>query len=172
MLRFYLLLFVLGTLGGVGFGAYKYYTTTQETIRILTANNAQLEIAVATNEQAINSLQADYAAVTAENQRINNAYAEIRRQNNRLSDKLADMDLGLLAAERPESIERAINRGTLNAGRCFELLSGAVLTEDERNAKTAEDFNKECPWLWPGPAISGVQSTNTTPADTDQQQAD
>jgi hypothetical protein len=60
------------------------------------------------------------------------------------------MDLGLLAAERPDSIERAINRGTRNAGRCFELLSGAILTEDERNATDGESFNKECPWLWPG----------------------
>jgi hypothetical protein len=169
MLRFYLLLFVLGTLSAVGYGAYTYYTTTQETIRILTENNVKLELAVATNEETINSLQADFAAASAENLRINEAYAEIRRQNNRLSNKLADMDLGLLAAERPDSIERAVNRGTVNAGRCFELLSGAILTEDERNAQSAEDFNKECPWLWPGPSVSGVQPADSTPASRDQQ---
>lgn len=163
MLRFYLLIFILATLGGVGFAGYKYYTTTQETIKILTENNVKLELAVATNEETINSLQADYAAMAAENQRINEAYAEIRRQNNRLAGKLANMDLGLLAAEKPDSIERAVNRGTVNAGRCFELLSGALLTEDERNATTAEDFNKECPWLWPGPSSSGVQQPATTP---------
>lgn len=157
MLRLYLLIFILAALGGVGFGAYKYYTDTQERIAILTANNAQLEVAVATNEETINSLQADYAAMAAENQRINDAYAEIRRQNNRLAGKLADMDLGLLAAEKPDSIERAVNRGTTNAGRCFELLSGALLTEEEKNATTGEDFNKECPWLWPGPPAGGVQ---------------
>ena len=165
MLRLYLLLFVLAALGGVGFGAYKYYTDTQERIRILTENNAQLEVAVATNEETINSLQADYAAMAAENQRINDAYAEIRRQNSRLAGKLADMDLGLLAAEKPDSIERAVNRGTENAGRCFELLSGALLTEDEQNATTAEDFNKECPWLWPGPPPGGVQQPADAPVD-------
>jgi septal ring factor EnvC (AmiA/AmiB activator) len=140
-------------MGGIG---YWYYTTTQETIATLTANNAKLETAVALNEEAINSLQADYAAVQEENTRINAAYAEIRRQNDRLADRLSDIDLGLLASQKPDSIERAVNRGTSNAGRCFELLSGAELTEEERNATSGEDFNKECPWLWGGLATSGL----------------
>jgi septal ring factor EnvC (AmiA/AmiB activator) len=158
-----LLLVVIMVMSGIG---YWYYTDTQKTIQILTENNAKLEIAVATNEETINSLQADYAAIQEENNRINQAYAEIRRQNNRLSSKLADIDLGLLAAEKPESIERAVNKGTENAGRCFEILSGAKLTEDELNATTGEQFNKECPWLWPGPSTVGMSgSESTTSAD-------
>jgi chromosome segregation ATPase len=148
-----ILFVVILVMGGIG---YWYYTDTQERISILTENNAQLEVAIATSEDAINSLQEDYAAMAAENQRINDAYAEIRRQNSRLSEKLADIDLGLLAAERPDSIERAVNNGTTNAVRCFEILSGAQLTEEELNATDGEDFNKECPWLWPGPASGGV----------------
>jgi len=140
-------------MGGIG---YWYYNDTQAKIAILTENNAKLETAVATQEEAIGALQADYAAAQAENQRLNEAYAEIRRQNARLSDKLADMDLGALAAERPESMERAVDRGTINANRCFEILSGSPLTEEEINAEDGEDFNKECPWLWPGPAPVGV----------------
>jgi uncharacterized phage infection (PIP) family protein YhgE len=140
-------------MGGIG---YWYYNDTQATISTLTANNAKLETAVQTQEDAINSLQESYAAMAAENERINNAYAEIRRQNSRLSSKLADMDLGLLAAEKPDSIERAVNTGTVNAGRCFEILSGSPLTEKELNATSGEDFNKECPWLWPGPDAVGV----------------
>lgn len=146
-------------MGGIG---YWYYNDTQATISTLTENNAKLGMAVETQEAAIESLQQDYASMAAENQRINEAYAEIRRQNDRLSSKLADMDIGLLAAEKPDSIERAINRGTVNAGRCFEILSGSPLTEDELNATNGETFNKECPWLWPGPSIDGVQSTTTT----------
>ena len=148
-----LLLVVIMVMGGIG---YWYYTDTQKTIATLTENNAKLELAVATNEAAIEQMQADYAAASAELQRINEAYAEIRRQNNRLSEKLADMDLGLLAQEKPESIERAVNNGTVNAGRCFELLSGSPLTEKELNATNGEEFNKECPWLWPGTNAVGV----------------
>lgn len=153
---------LIGIILIMGLGGYWYYTDTQKRMAILIENNAQLEIAVATNEQAINSLQANYAAAQAENQRINAEYAEIRRQNNRLASRLSDIDLGLLAAEKPDSIERAVNRGTVNAGRCFEILSGAPLTEAEINATSSEAFNKECPWLWPGPNISGVQQPTTT----------
>ena len=148
-----ILFVVILVMGGIG---YWYYNDTQATISTLTENNAKLGMAVETQEAAIESLQQDYAAMAAENQRINEAYAEIRRQNNRLSSKLADMDIGLLAAEQPDSIERAINRGTVNAGRCFEILSGSPLTEDELNAKDGESFNKECPWLWSGPSTNGV----------------
>ena len=148
-----LLFVVILVMGGIG---YWYYTDTQERMAILQENNAQLNIAVQTNEETINSLQADYAAIQAENTRISAEYAAIRRQNSILADKLADMDLGLLASQRPESIERAVNRGTENAGRCFEILSGSPLTEEERNATDGETFNKECPWLWPGPSTDGV----------------
>jgi len=148
---------LIGIILIMGLGGYLYYNDTQKRMAILIENNAQLEIAVATNEQAIASLQADYAAAQAENQRINAEYAEIRRQNNRLSSRLSEIDLGLIAAEKPDSIERAVNRGTVNAGRCFEILSGSPLTETESNATDGESFNKECPWLWPGPNTGGVQ---------------
>ena len=144
-------------------GAFSwYYKDTQARMQILVENNVILESAVKTNEDTINALQADYARMSAENTRINNEYAAIRRQNNLLSEKLADIDLGLLAAQKPDSIERAVNRGTLNALRCFEILSGAELTEDEKNATDATTFNKECPWLWPGPGSDGVQPTAPT----------
>jgi hypothetical protein len=35
-----------------------------------------------------------------------------------------------------------------NAARCFEILSGAAPTESEKNAKTAQEANSECPWLF------------------------
>ena len=155
---------LIGIILIMGLGGYLYYNDTQKRMAILIENNAQLEIAVATNEQAIASLQADYAAAQAENQRINAEYAEIRRQNNRLSSRLSEIDLGLIAAEKPDSIERAVNRGTVNAGRCFEILSGSPLTETESNATDGESFNKECPWLWPGPNTGGVQQP-AAPAD-------
>ena len=154
-----LLLVVIMVMGGIG---YWYYNDTQAKLAILQENNAKLNIAVQTNEETINSLQADYAAIQAENTRINAEYAAIRRQNSILAGKLADMDIGLIASQRPDSIERAVNRGTLNAGRCFEILSGSPLTEEERNATSGESFNKECPWLWPGPSTDGVQPTSTT----------
>jgi DNA repair exonuclease SbcCD ATPase subunit len=129
-----------------------YYQDTQERIAILNENNAKLETAVAISEEAVATLQADFAKANAELNRVNQEFAAIRAQNNVLADKLAKHDLAVLGAGKPGLVERLINRGTVNAGRCFELLSGATLTDKEKEATSGEAFNKECPWLWPGPS--------------------
>ena len=131
---------------------WMYYKDTQERMAILHENNAKLETAVATSEAAVASLQADFKRASEELNRVNTEFAAIRRQNNVLSDKLAKHDLAILGSSKPGLVEKLVNRGTINAGRCFELLAGAELTDKEKEAKDGNAFNKECPWLWPGPA--------------------
>jgi septal ring factor EnvC (AmiA/AmiB activator) len=145
-IKLLLIVFVISAAGG----GYMYVSNLQKNLMIAQANAAKLETAVQLNEQTITSLQEDYAKINQELTRINNEFAETRRQNNVLKDKLANVDLGMLAQTKPDSIERAINRGTVNAGRCFEILSGAPLTDQEKEATDGKSFNKECPWLWPG----------------------
>ena len=143
------LFLILLVLGGVGAG-YVYVQNLQKNLEVAVANNARLETAVATNEATIDALQADYARIQTELNRVNTEFAATRAQNNLLRDRLSNIDLGLLAQTRPDSIERAVNRGTVNAGRCFEILSGSPLTDQEREATSGDEFNRECPWLWPG----------------------
>lgn len=154
------LLVIILLMGGVG---YWYYTDTQERMQILQENNAKLEIAVATNEEALESLQANYAKSQEELDSLNKEYQSIRRQNQQLADKLQKIDLTAAAIANPEGIEKAVNKGTINAGRCFELLSGAELTEKERNAENDKSFNKECPWLYDTYKSRGL--LNETPSD-------
>jgi chromosome segregation ATPase len=132
-------------MSGIG---YWYYTDTQNTIAVLTANNAKLNLAVATNEETIKTMAADFAAANEELKKTNAEFAATREQNNQLASKLQEHDLELTAAARPRSVQRLINGGSKNAGRCFELLSGSPLTEKEKNAKTDKSFNNECPWLY------------------------
>ena len=139
---FFIIICVMGAVG------YWYYNDTQARLAVLQENNAKLEIAVATNESALETLQADYASAQNEISALNSAYQAIRRQNNRLADKLQKIDLEAAAIANAEAIERAVNAGTENAGRCFELLSGAELNEKERKAQNDIAFNKECPWLY------------------------
>ena len=150
---------IMCVMGGVG---YWYYTDTQERLQILQENNAKLEVAVITNEQALSSLQADYANAQKELSEINIAYQNIRRQNQQLAEKLRDVDLQSAALSNSRAAERIVNRGTVNANRCFELLSGAELNEKERKAKNDIAFNKECPWLYDTYKSRGLlnQTTN------------
>jgi len=146
-------------MGGIG---YWYYNDTQARMAILQDNNAKLNIAVQTNEAALESLQADYASAQNEISSLNEAYSAIRRQNQRLADKLQEIDLTAAAIANAEGIERAVNRGTENAGRCFELLSGAELTDKERNAENDIAFNKECPWLYDDYRSRGLLNEQTS----------
>ena len=56
-------------------------------------------------------------------------------------------DFGQFAKEKPELVERLVNRGTKNAMRCLEIASGAPRTPEELAAKSATEINKECPTI-------------------------
>lgn len=132
---------------------YWYYQDSQITMKTLNENNAKLETAVDINEQTIKNLQQDYNNVQQQIDIVNQSNRTLKRQNNILVDKLRDSDIGFLAEQRPETIERLINQGTENAFRCLELLSGAQLTERERNATNGREFNPECSWLFNSPRV-------------------
>lgn len=57
MLKIYMLIIVVGLLGGVVYGAYAYYQDTQQRIATLQTNNAKLETVAKTNELTITSMQ-------------------------------------------------------------------------------------------------------------------
>lgn len=136
-------------LGGSGL-FYSYYNDTQARLAELVENNAKLEIAVQTSEAALKSVQEDLKRANEETQKVNAEFSKIRAQNNVLASKLGKHDLGVLGAAKPALVEKIINKASAKAGRCFELLSGAELTEEEKNAKSDQAFNSECPWLWTG----------------------
>jgi prefoldin subunit 5 len=59
MLKIYILIIVIGLIGGVFSGGYYYYKDTQARIQILTENSAKLEQATQTQKQTIDVLIAD-----------------------------------------------------------------------------------------------------------------
>lgn len=139
------LLLVMLAMSGLG---YWYYTDSQSTIAILQGNNAKLEISLQQEKKAFESLQTDIKEAEKQITRVNEDFAQVRRQNTELAKRLEKHNLGFLAANKPGLVERVINRATDKASRCFEIISGAKLTEAEKNAETPEKANSECPWLF------------------------
>jgi len=142
-----IMMIVMMAMGGIG---YWYYTDTQQRMVILVANEAKATMAAKESEQAKKIMEENYQRVTQELKEVNDKFATIRASNNVLSQKLQRHDLGVLANKKPGLVQKLINRATVNANRCFEIESGAKLTEKEKNAKTGKAFNNECPWLWSG----------------------
>ena len=134
----------------IGGAFYWYYNDTQKRMAILTENNVKLETAVQTSERAVESLQENYQKASEQLLVVNEKFASIRKQNQVLSDKLGRHDLGNLAEKKPGLVQKVIVKASDKANRCFELISGADLTEKEKEAKNAKAFNSECPWLFTG----------------------
>ena len=123
-----ILMFAMGGLG------YWYYTDTQSRMSILVANEAKATLAVQESEKAKKVMEENFQRVTQELKQVNDKFG----------------NLGVLANKKPGLVQKIINKATSNVNRCFELESGAKLTEKESNAKTGKAFNNECPWLWSG----------------------
>lgn len=143
------MLILMIAMGGVG---YWYYTDTQKTMRILVANEAKATLAAKTAEAATKAIQENLVRVQEQLQKVNAEFAESRQNNKILSKKLGKYDLATMGEENPPAVQRMINAATKRVSRCFELESGSKLTEREKNAKSGREFNRECPWLWPGTA--------------------
>jgi len=135
-------------------GFYWYYTDTQKRIAILYENNAKLDTMVQIQELAIEQYNKDIKAVLAEKKFVEREFAnsrkaieKLRKKFNKVSKLLGARDIGKLGAAKPAQIERIINKGTKEVLRCFEIASGAKLTENEENAIKPSQINKACPDL-------------------------
>ena len=125
MLKVYMLLLVLGLIGGVGYGAYYYYKDTQARIATLTENSAKLEQATNTQKQTIDTLLEDAAKFRELNKELNIKLDAANDYKNTLIDKLRKHNLAKLSLKKPGLVEKKINRGTKKLFESFEKLSGA-----------------------------------------------
>ena len=118
--RIYLIIIILGVLGGVGWVVYQYYTGTQARIAVLTANNAKLETAhqttVAEFEQYRNTVQKEIEEFKAELQRqqalndeLSDNLQKVQEANKAIAKLLANTDIIKNSLADPKSSEERIN---------------------------------------------------------------
>jgi|TARA_B110000977_G_scaffold7287_1_gene9995 chromosome condensin MukBEF ATPase and DNA-binding subunit MukB len=155
-------------------GGALYYKSTQATIMELTAYNAQLTANVEQIEQAnqknidtIARMEANFESQRENFEALQSSFNTIREQKNQLQNRLGRHDIGALAAAKPALVERVINTASVKAFRCFELESGAPLTENERSATNGKAFNSECPWIYDDLIASGVLVESSTATSQD-----
>jgi len=112
MLRVYMLIVVVGLIGGVVYGAYAYYNDTQQRIKTLQENNAKLETVAKTNEMTINSLQQSQQKFATLNNELQVKLDEAEKYGDDLRKKLHKHNLTRLSIKKPGLIEKRINDGT------------------------------------------------------------
>ena len=126
MFKIYMLIVVVGLVGGVVYAGYYYYKDTQSRIQTLTENNAKLETAKAIQDQTIETLIADREKFDKLNKELQVKLEKANDYKNTLIDKLRKHDLSKLSLKKPGLVEKKINNGTKKLFRSLESLTGAT----------------------------------------------
>ena len=112
MFRVYILIVVLGLLGGGIYAAKYYYDTTQATIAQLRENNAKLEVANEENQQTITKMQKNSIRLNALTDQLNKDLRKSEEYGDQLRETLNKHDLTHLANKKPGLIEKRMQDAT------------------------------------------------------------
>jgi RNase H-fold protein (predicted Holliday junction resolvase) len=93
---------------------------------ILKENNAKLEIAIETQEEAIATLQSDFALQTTQLNEMTVKSQQAQRELNRYSEFIRNYELSAKIMGDPVEMQRKINNGTKHIMEDIEKLSNIV----------------------------------------------
>ena len=128
-------------------GGFFHVSNLKANLAVSQANNAKLEQGIKDQHELMERMRVDIESIKKINEELNQQKEQLAKDKETLTTKFSKRDFGALAVEKPNVVERLVNRGTQNAIRCLELASGAPLNEQEKNAKTPTEANRECPSL-------------------------
>ena len=110
MARLYLIIIILGILGGGSYAAKSYYDWSQETIATLRENNVKLQSAAETLQNTVNQMAADAERNEALNKQLTSELQASREYLNTLRAKFARIDLTMEALQDPANLEERVDR--------------------------------------------------------------
>ena len=130
-------------------GAGVYVMKLRADNATLKANQLKLETAVAEQNKVLEKQKKDFEAIMESNKKLNVLIGTFKKALDDLDKRFTkkNRDIGKLAINRTEAIERIVNKGGKNAARCIELASGAEHTEEELKATLKSEINPEGPAL-------------------------
>jgi|TARA_R110000803_G_scaffold129539_3_gene196788 hypothetical protein len=126
VIRLYVLIVVVGLVGGAVAGAYYYYTDSQARIQALIENTAKLEIAKQIQDDTISTLVEDQKKFAKLNADLRANLDKANEYKDVLISKLRKHNLSKLSLKKPLLTERRINAGTAKLFRSLEIMSGAA----------------------------------------------
>ncbi len=112
----------IGIILFLGFTTYYLYSQN----KTLAANNLALEGAIATQEEAIKSIQADFELQTTQMNELSVKSQAAQRELNRYTQFIQNYELADKILANPTEMERKINNGTKHIMEDIEKISVVV----------------------------------------------
>ena len=110
-------------------GGLSYYLWNEN--GVLKENNAKLEIAIQTQEEAISNLQNDFALQTTQLNEMTVKSQQAQRELNRYNEFIRNYELSDKIMNDPVEMQRKINNGTKHIMEDIEKLSDVVDNLDD-----------------------------------------
>ena len=105
-------------------GGLSYYLWNEN--GILKENNAKLEVAIQTQEEALATLQSDFALQSTQLNEMTVKSQQAQRELNRYSEFIRNYELSAKIMGDPVEMQRKINNGTKHIMEDIEKLSNIV----------------------------------------------
>ena len=105
-------------------GGLSYYLWNEN--GVLKENNAKLEVAIQTQEEAIATLQSDFALQSTQLNEMTVKSQQAQRELNRYSEFIRNYELSAKIMGDPVEMQRKINNGTKHIMEDIEALSTIV----------------------------------------------
>jgi len=125
---------------------YSYVTGLKADLAITLTENSKLKTAIDVQSETIRTLQSDYEQIIEINKSLNTFVQKQRIKIQEMNKKFTinakgeSRDFGDIARAKPGLIERIVNKGTDNAFRCFEIVTGSELIKGEN----IDSINETC----------------------------
>ena len=129
MFRIYILIAVIGLVGGIVYGGWYYYKDTQARIQVLTENSVKLETATKLQKSTIDTLVADAKKYEKLNRKLDIELKKAHDYKNNLIAKLRKHDLVRLSQQKPGLVEKKINNGTKKLFESFESTTAVPVSK-------------------------------------------
>lgn len=132
---------IILALSGAATGGWFYVQNLRGELALAAERQARLTDVVDSQKQAMETIQKDIGRMQEATSELNKKLVEAEQGRRELENKFNQTsagkprDFAALANKEPEKIEESINRGTRDAHRCNEIVSGSDLTADEQAGK-------------------------------------
>ena len=137
MLKVYILIVVLGLVGGVVYGGWYYYKDTQARIQTLTENSAKLEQAAKIQKETIDTMVADSERMAKLNKGLQKELQTAERYGDQLRNTLQKHNLTHMANKRPSHIEKKMQNATNRLWDCLADVTNPDGVWDDAGTKSA-----------------------------------
>ena len=146
--------------------AVRFYIKSLNTqLELAAEKQARMDDVINSQQMAMEAVQNNLKAMQEAQSELNGKLSEAEQGRRSLEVKFNQTkdgqtrNIGAMANKEPQRVEDSINRGTKDAGRCNEIISGSPLTQDEKDGKIK---NSICPDLLPAVTAETATKSSTT----------